>query len=145
VLDVDFQSGGDPAQAHVDVLSEPTITGNTIAGNGGWGIVANDTAVTNKVTLEGDNTFGPNDTGVFGETGDDAERGDELGVSPVFSAAVRDGPSTVTVALRVTDDLGYVGEDSADVNVLTSSTWPRWLPTSRTILLSAAKRSSWRR
>jgi len=44
--------------------------------------------------------------GVFGETGQTATRGDELGANPTFSAMGLDGPDTWTVWLRVTDDRG---------------------------------------
>jgi hypothetical protein len=44
--------------------------------------------------------------GVFGETGDSAVNGDEVGVSPAFSAAGSDGPSTWTVWLKVRDSYG---------------------------------------
>src|SRR5262249_36468566 len=41
--------------------------------------------------------------GTFGETGADAARGDEVGISPVFSAAGLNGPSTYIVPLKVID------------------------------------------
>lgn len=44
--------------------------------------------------------------GVFGETGAEAQRGNETGPSPVFSAAGLDGPTTWTVRLQVIDDQG---------------------------------------
>jgi hypothetical protein len=55
--------------------------------------------------------------GIFGEVGAAALRGDELGVAPTFSAAGLDGPSTVTVELRVTDEGGLVDIDSANIEV----------------------------
>ncbi len=44
--------------------------------------------------------------GVFGEQGAGALRGNETGMSPVFSAVGLDGPSTRTVSLRVYDAAG---------------------------------------
>ena len=41
--------------------------------------------------------------GTFGEVGLGAAGGDEIGATPVFSAAAADGPQTVTVSLRVSD------------------------------------------
>ena len=43
---------------------------------------------------------------VFGETGADAARGDETGITPTFSAVGLAGLSSVTVTLRVTDEGG---------------------------------------
>jgi len=44
--------------------------------------------------------------GIFGETGNAATNGDEIGPSPTFLAADLDGPSTWTVSLQVTDNHG---------------------------------------
>ena len=55
--------------------------------------------------------------GNFGEIGAAAERGDETGVNPVFSAAGLDGPSSEIVHLRVTDEAGLSHEDSATINI----------------------------
>ena len=41
--------------------------------------------------------------GTFGEVGRGAAGGDEIGATPLFSAAAVDGPQTVTVSLRVSD------------------------------------------
>jgi len=46
-----------PSDAADDLLSMPTITGNTISGNGDDGIQSRDTTPLNKATLLGDNTF----------------------------------------------------------------------------------------
>ena len=59
--------------------------------------------------LDGDN--------IFGETGASADRGDEVGMNPTFSAAGLDGPSVLTVALRVTDEGGLTGTDTALIYV----------------------------
>ncbi|MBC8872751.1 MAG: hypothetical protein H8E44_25240 [Planctomycetes bacterium] len=48
--------------------------------------------------------------GVYGETGESAAYGDELGVSPMFSAAGLDGPDTLTASLKVTDSFGATSE-----------------------------------
>ncbi|MFO0953950.1 MAG: PKD domain-containing protein [Isosphaeraceae bacterium] len=45
--------------------------------------------------------------GLYGESGPGAERGDEVGISPVFSAAGLNGPSSWVVSLRVVDAVGY--------------------------------------
>src|SRR4029079_8627765 len=67
------------------------------------------TSLDYKWDLDGD--------GIFGETGGAAQRGNELGINPSFSAAGLDGPSSVTVALRVTDNFGEADTDTATVNV----------------------------
>ena len=71
-----------------------------------------------SVRLDGSASFDPdaNETvsyawdldgdGVFGETGAAAGRGDEVGATPVFSAAGLDGPSTYTAKLRVSNSVG---------------------------------------
>jgi VCBS repeat-containing protein len=56
--------------------------------------------------------------GIYGETGTNAQRGDETGMYPTFSAASLDGPSTWTVRLRVTDDYGETSADTATVTIL---------------------------
>ncbi|MCP4859521.1 MAG: PKD domain-containing protein [Fuerstiella sp.] len=55
--------------------------------------------------------------GIFGETGATATRGDEVGVAPEFSAAGLDGPTSVMVSLRVTDDRGLTSNDTATIDV----------------------------
>jgi hypothetical protein len=56
--------------------------------------------------------------GIFGETGADAARGDEIGMRPVFFAAELDGPQVVNVTLRVEDDRGAVDFDTTSISVL---------------------------
>ncbi|NLS96729.1 MAG: cadherin-like domain-containing protein [Planctomycetaceae bacterium] len=70
------------------------------------------------VTLSGSATDAPGDQaslvyewdldgdGQFGETGEDAERGDENVQNPVFSAEGLDGPGSRTVSFRSRDDEG---------------------------------------
>jgi Ca2+-binding RTX toxin-like protein len=50
--------------------------------------------------------------GSFGETGVDAERGDETGAQVLFSAAGIASPASVNVSLRVTDGLGATSPDT---------------------------------
>ena len=57
------------------------------------------------------------DDGLYGETGPAATHGDEVGIQPTFSAAGLDGPGSVTVSLRVTDQDGLSGSDAATVDV----------------------------
>jgi uncharacterized protein len=47
----------------------------------------------------------------------DGQFDDATGASPSFSAAALDGPSSVTVRVRVSDDLGLTGTDEATVDV----------------------------
>jgi type VI secretion system Hcp family effector len=56
--------------------------------------------------------------GVFGETGTGAQRGDELGATPVFSAAGLFGPQTLTLTLRVTDGTGKTDTDTATLTIV---------------------------
>ena len=53
--------------------------------------------------------------GLFGEIGADAVRGDEIGISPILSAVGLDAPMSLVVSLRVTDDDGAQGQDTATV------------------------------
>ena len=55
--------------------------------------------------------------GVFGETANEATRGDEVGQSVAFSAIGLEGPTTIQVTLRVTDELGATDSASADISV----------------------------
>ncbi|MFO0881651.1 MAG: PKD domain-containing protein [Gemmataceae bacterium] len=55
--------------------------------------------------------------GVFGETGVDAVRGDELGQKPYFSPNGLDGPSAWTIWMKVTDDEGASHTSQATVNI----------------------------
>ncbi len=59
--------------------------------------------------LDGDNDFG--------ETGPGATRGTETGMTPTFSALGLDGPSSVIVRLRVTDNGGLSSTGSATITV----------------------------
>jgi len=55
----------------------------------------------------------------FGETGAAATRGDEVGATPIFSAADLDGPAKVSVTLRVTDSsTSSAGTDMAVIDVV---------------------------
>jgi len=56
--------------------------------------------------------------GVFGETGADAARGDEVGIHPIFSAAGMYGPQTLNITLRVTDDTGKSDTDVTTVTIV---------------------------
>src|SRR3569623_1317100 len=56
--------------------------------------------------------------GVFGETGVDALYGDESQQIPSFDATNLDGPSTLTIMLRVTDDEGDATTVSTTVTVV---------------------------
>ncbi len=56
--------------------------------------------------------------GIFGESGDQALRGDELGVAPSYSALGVGGPSTRTVKLRVTDAGGITRETTASIEIV---------------------------
>jgi hypothetical protein len=62
--------------------------------------------------------------GIFGETGSEAARGDEIGSAPIFSAAGLADGTTVTVALRVIDEHGLIDEATATIDV--SSTAVFW-------------------
>jgi hypothetical protein len=60
--------------------------------------------------LDGDN--------VYGETGADAQHGVEIGMEPAFSATGLDGPTSLTVHLRVTDNYGASDTASVQISVL---------------------------
>jgi uncharacterized delta-60 repeat protein len=61
---------------------------------------------------------------VFGETGADALRGNELGVRPVFSAAGLDGPTSTMVWLRVTDGGGLRNTATVAIDVTNAAPSP---------------------
>jgi uncharacterized delta-60 repeat protein len=58
-----------------------------------------------------------NGNGIFGETGAAATRGDETGITPTYLLNGLDGPSTQTVALRVTDPDGLTSNATATITV----------------------------
>jgi hypothetical protein len=55
---------------------------------------------------------------VYGEVGADAERGDEIGPTPEFSAVGLDGPSSVVVGLKVVDNEDAFDMTTATIEVL---------------------------
>ncbi len=55
--------------------------------------------------------------GLFGETGPAAEHGDEVGAQPAFLVAGLDGPTSVSVSLRVTDSWNASAVDTAEVQI----------------------------
>jgi uncharacterized repeat protein (TIGR01451 family) len=59
--------------------------------------------------------------GVFGETGAAAGNGDEVGATPTYSPAGLDGPTSVTVKLRVTDNGGLTSEDTGTINIVNAN------------------------
>jgi hypothetical protein len=67
------------------------------------------TTLTYQWDLDGD--------GIYGETGAAATRGNETGMTPTFSAAGLDGPSSVTVSLRVTDNGGLTSTTTASISI----------------------------
>jgi hypothetical protein len=56
--------------------------------------------------------------GIFGETGADAARGDEVGIHPVFNAAGLFGPNVFQVSVRITDGAGLSDTASSSVRIV---------------------------
>jgi CSLREA domain-containing protein len=81
--------------------------------------------------------------GRFGETGAAAGRGNETGFAPTFSAAGLDGPSSVSVAMRVSDGAASA-TSSVSISIqneaptITSFTVPGSGPEGSAVALSAA-------
>lgn len=97
------------ATANVTVLNaDPTANaGGVYSVNAGGTVTLNGTGsdpagaldpLTSRWDLDGD--------GEFGETGANAERGDELGATPLFAATGLDGGDIVIVTLEVNDGDG---------------------------------------
>lgn len=78
------------------------------------------------VQLNGLGSSGPNlsyvwdldGDGIYGESGAPAKRGNEVGATPIFSAASIDGPDTRTVWLKVTAGNGLIAISSATIYIL---------------------------
>ena len=72
-----------------------------------------------SVVLDGSSSSDPgNDTLTYAwDLDGDGQYDDASGASPSFSAATLDGPTTVTVGLRVTDDDGATDTSTADITV----------------------------
>lgn len=63
-------------------------------------------------------TWDLDNDGNLGETGANAERGDEVGSNPIYSAVGLDGPTIRTVRLRVTNSQGSSATTRAIINIL---------------------------
>jgi len=81
--------------------------GNTVALSGTGADAGG--SVTLTWDLDGD--------GTFGETGPAASRGNEVGATPIYSAAGVSGPASITVTIRATDNGGTSVTDTAVINV----------------------------
>lgn len=55
--------------------------------------------------------------GIYGEIGGDAANGDEVGVTPTFTATSLDGDSTLTLKLKVTNENGLFHVDTVPISV----------------------------
>ncbi len=64
--------------------------------------------------------------GLFGETGAAAEHGDEVGMQVTFVAGALDGPSSLTIRLRVTDADGASDTDTTSVTVHNTPPTATW-------------------
>jgi uncharacterized delta-60 repeat protein len=62
-------------------------------------------------------TWDLNGDQIYGETGAAATRGDEVGISPTFSAAGLNGPGSYVVHLKVTDARGLTSFAEATINI----------------------------
>jgi hypothetical protein len=129
VWQLEGEHPSDPAQPHyvLPIVSEGAAPGNLppIAdANGPYTVDEGATAV-----LDGSGSFDPESRpltyewdldgdGLFGEIGVAAERGDEVGSAPTFSAVGLDGPALVTVRLTVTDDLGLTDTANASMSLV---------------------------
>ena len=69
-----------------------------------------DETLTYEWDLDGDGLFGLEDP--------DPARGDEVGITPTFSAVGLAGLSSVTVTLRVTDEGDLWSEDTAEIDII---------------------------
>ena len=123
---VHYESGGDPGQAGLDVLSEPHIVGNTISNNGQWGIQCEDTAPSNAATLEIDNTLGTNGSGQVLQTWYGLVKVVNYDYSPAEGASVsvfnNDGDTSPDYGPPfVTSALGFAPDTS---DLTDPTTWP---------------------
>lgn len=93
-------------------------------------IAAPETAVEGaSITVDGSSSSGPDQSssssliyvwdldgdGIFGEVGEQALFGDEVGITPTISLAGVDGPSVLRIGLRVTDEDGLTDETTAEI------------------------------
>lgn len=79
-----------------------------------------------SITLAGGSLFGVGELayewdldndGIFGEEGSSASRGDEVGMTPTFSAFGLNGPGTYPVALRVSSSNDETSDSSATITI----------------------------
>jgi hypothetical protein len=108
---------GQPGQPHADAggpydsVSEGSAASVPLDGSG-----STDPDLSAVLTYEWD----LDQDGVFGETGTDAARGDEVGATPTLSLSANDtadGPATLGLLLKVTDDTNKVSYAASAIHV----------------------------
>jgi uncharacterized repeat protein (TIGR01451 family) len=108
------------ATANDDVLSQPTITGNTIGGNGAWGVLAVDTPLPQGLSgISSGNSWFDNTSGRIRQDWYGYVRVEDTGGNPVtgLTIVIEDNPPcTGTYTSAVSDSNGNYGPTGFTIN-----------------------------
>jgi uncharacterized repeat protein (TIGR01451 family) len=114
-----FGRDDSPATANDDVLSQPTITGNTIGGNGAWGVLAVDTPLPQGLSgISSGNSWFDNTSGRIRQDWYGYVRVEDTGGNPVtgLTIVIEDPPCTGTYTSAVSDSNGNYGPTGFTIN-----------------------------
>jgi uncharacterized repeat protein (TIGR01451 family) len=109
------------ANASDDVLSQPTITGNTIGGNGAWGVLAVDTPLPQGLSgISSGNSWFDNTSGRIRQDWYGYVRVEDTGGNPVTGLTIvieeNNPPCTGTYTSAVSDSNGNYGPTGFTIN-----------------------------
>jgi uncharacterized repeat protein (TIGR01451 family)/CSLREA domain-containing protein len=114
-----FGQDDSPATASDDVLSQPTITGNTIGGNGAWGVLAVDTPLPQGLSgISSGNSWFDNTSGRIRQDWYGYVRVEDTGGNTVtgLTIVIEDPPCTGTYTSAVSDSNGNYGPTGFTIN-----------------------------
>jgi uncharacterized repeat protein (TIGR01451 family)/CSLREA domain-containing protein len=116
-----FGQDDSPATANDDVLSQPTITGNTIGGNGAWGVLAVDTPLPQGLSgISSGNSWFDNTSGRIRQDWYGYVRVEDTGGNPVTGLTIvieeNNPPCTGTYTSAVFDSNGNYGPTGFTIN-----------------------------
>jgi uncharacterized repeat protein (TIGR01451 family) len=116
-----FGQDDSPATASDDVLSQPTITGNTMGGNGAWGVLAVDTPLPQGLSgISSGNSWFDNTAGRIRQDWYGYVRVEDTGGNPVTGLTIvieeNNPPCTGTYISAVSDSNGNYGPTGFTIN-----------------------------
>jgi len=135
-IDDDHNNGTDPTPGNNSATDTTSVNRPPVADAGGPYNVDEGASA----TLDGSGSSDPDgDTLTYEwDLDNDGNYDDATGVMPTFSAAALNGPTSVTVGLKVTDPGGLSDEDTASVNVTNAPPTVTVSPATQTVQYSDA-------